>query len=371
MAQNKKKIYFIVTLVILLIAVAVAFKINDYLSQSSRRPQLTPNIVVANPEKGEITSLINLTGDIAAEQQANIYSRVSGNVEKIFVDIGQYVRKGQMLAIIDSTIYSQNARQAQGLYAQAEANYQNAKMNYERISKLFDQNLISKQEVDNSKTAYEVAKAQKEAQLANYKNTLTQLAYCKITAPFSGYITKRLLDAGAYVTASTNAPSSTLFTLMDISKVKIMANLPEKNMAILGKVKQAEVKVDAYEDKKFIGVINRTNQAVDPATRTVQLEVDIDNNENILKPGMFATVTFVMEKKENTLLLPLNVILNDDNGGFVYKFNPDSTVIKTPVKTGLKNESKIEILEGIKESDKVVVVGQTLIKDKMKVKVTR
>jgi membrane fusion protein (multidrug efflux system) len=371
MKPNKKRTYLILIVVSIIIIIAVVLKVKNYMDQSSRRPQITPNVVLANPAKKAISNFISLTGDVNADQQANIYSRVSGNIEKVFVDIGQYVQRGQILAIIDSTLYAQNARQAQGLYAQAEANYQNAKMNYERNDKLFGQNLIAKQEVDNSKTAYEVAKAQKEAQLASYKNALTQLTYCRITAPFAGYITKRFLDAGAYVTASTTSASSTLFVLMDIGKVKILANLPERNISILGNVKEADVKVDAFKDRFFKGFIARTSEAVDPSTGTMQLEIDVNNSDRILKPGMFATVTFLLEKKEDALTLPLNVVLNDDKGNFVYKFNPDSTVSKVSVKTGLKEVSIVEILEGIGINDKIVVVGQTMIKDKMKVKVAR
>jgi RND family efflux transporter MFP subunit len=371
MKPNKKRTYLILIGISIVILIIVAIKVKDYTEQSGRRPQAAPNVVLANPQKKAISNYISLTGDINADQQANIYSRVSGNIEKIFVDIGQYVQKGQTLAIIDSTIYAQNARQAQGLYAQAEANYQNAKMSYERNSKLFEQNLIAKQEVDNSKTAYEVAKAQKEAQSASYKNSLTQLTYCRIVAPFAGYITKRFLDAGAYVTASTTSASSTLFVLMDIGKVKILANLPERNINILGKVKEADVKVDAFSDKLFKGIIARTSEAVDPNSRTMQLEIDVNNNEKILKPGMFATVSFILDKKDDALTLPLNVVLNDDKGKFVYKFASDSTVNKVSVETGLEQEDLIEIVKGLSVSDKIVVVGQTLVKDKMKVKVMR
>ena len=371
MGLKKKRNYLIVIALLVIVIIIVVLKIQDYMEGSSKRPVASQNVVLANPEKKTISNYISLTGDIAADQQANIYSRVSGNIEKIFVDIGQFVQKGQILALIDSTIYAQNTRQAQGLYAQAEANFQNAKMNYERNNKLSDQNLIAKQEVDNAKTAYEVAKAQKEAQNASYKNALTQLNYCKITAPFAGYITKRMLDAGAYVTASTTSASSTLFVLMDIAKVKILANLPEKNINILDKVKDADIKVDAFANRIFKGIIARTSEAVDPGTRTMQFEIDINNADRTLKPGMFATATFILEKKEDALTLPLNVVINDDKGQFVYKFTPDSTVRKVYVKTGLQEESLIEIVQGLDQSDRVVVIGQTLIKDKMKVKVVR
>jgi len=371
MVFDKKTKLFLVVIISIILLIIVVYKINDYVKSSTTRPKTLTAVIVSNPERKQVNNTIDLTGDILAYQQAIIYSRVSGNIEKIFVDIGSFVKKGDILAVIDSTIYSQNVRQAYGLYLQAEANYQNAKMNYERNLKLFEQNLIAKQEVDNAYTAYEVAKGQKESQYANYKNALTQLNYCKIIAPFTGYITKRFLDPGAYVTASANSPSSSLFTLMDISKVKILVNLPEKNITILEKVKEADICVDAYKDKIFRGRIERISDALDPNTRTLQVEIDIDNKDRILKPGMFGTVSFLIEKKDNAMVLPLDAVLKDDYGKFVYVFKNDSTVAKTYVKTGLQKETFIEILGGISDKDKIVVVGQTLIKDKMKVRIAR
>ena len=371
MVFDKKKKLFLVVIVSIILLIIVAYKINDYVKSSTTRPKALTAVLISNPERKQVNNTIDLTGDILPYQQATIYSRVSGNIEKIFVDIGSLVKKGDILAVIDSTIYSQNARQAYGLYLQAEANYQNAKMNYERNLKLFEQNLIAKQEVDNAYTAYEVAKGQKESQQANYKNALTQLNYCKIIAPFAGYITKRFLDPGAYVTSSANSPSSSLFTLMDISKVKILVNLPEKNITILEKVKEADICVDAYKDKIFKGKVERISDALDPNTRTLQVEIDIDNKDRILKPGMFGTVSFLIEKKDNAMVLPLDAVLKDDYGKFVYVFKNDSTVSKTYVNTGIQKETFIEILGGVSDKDKIVVVGQTLIKDKMKVRIAR
>ena len=368
--KNKKNLIILV-LVVLIIIIVVGYKIYDYRSRSARRVAQPQNVVLGSPEKRLISNYLSLTGDIVADKQANIYSRVSGNIEKIYVDIGQYVNRGEVLAIIDSSIYTQNALQAQGLFAQAEANYQNAKMNYERNSKLYEQKLISKQEYDYSETSFEVARAQREAQFASFTNAQTQLSYCRVTAPFSGYITKRMFDEGGYITASTAAQNSTLFVLMDISKVKITANLPEKNIDILRRVKEADIKVDALKDRNFKGTISRVSEAVDLATRTIPLQMIIDNRDGTLKPGMFSTINFTLEQKENSLTLPLNTVLSDDNGRYVYKFMPDSTVSKVYIEIGIQEENLLEIVDGITEDDKIVVVGQTLVRDNMKVRVAR
>jgi len=371
MTKRKKRTLIFISLIAVVFIFLIFLRIKENYSESSRRPAMIPNVVVDTPSRGDVFRTLNLTGDILAFQQANIFSKVSGNIEKIYTDIGEYVSKGKMLALIDTAIYAQNVRQALGVLMQAEANMQNAKMVYERNTSLLDQNLIARQDVDNSKTAYEIADAQREAASANYKNALTQLSYCKIIAPFSGYITKRLLDAGAYVSANISSPSSVLFVIMDIEKVKVFANIPEKNVPVLKDVKSVIVTTDAYPQKVFNAVLSRISEAVDLATRTMQVEINIDNHERLLKPGMFATVNLVLEKKSNVIVLPNNIILKDDGGQYVFKISSDSIVFKQYVKIGIQEENRSEIISGVNETDKIVTIGQTLINDKMKVRITK
>jgi membrane fusion protein, multidrug efflux system len=371
MTSKKKRILVFGILSIIILIILAYFRIMDSLSESSRRPAVIPSVIVSKPVIGEISSTLSLTGDINPIQQANIYSRVSGNIQKIYCDIGEPVRQGKLLALIDTTIYSQNVRQALASLMQAEANLQNAKMNYERNRNLLTQNLIAKQDVDNSKTAYDIAVAQKESANAMYKNAMTQLNYCKITAPFSGIITKRYLDPGAYVSAGTSSPSSVLFILMDIEKVKVLANVPEKELPSLTKVEEVDIKTGAYPDKVFSGVIQRSSQSLDLATRTMLVEIDIENEEHLLKPGMFAEISLVLERKQNILTLPSNVLMSDDSGKYVFMLTHDTVALKKYVTIGLQDENSSEIISGLQESDKFVSVGQTMIKDKMKVRIAK
>ncbi len=370
--QNKKRSkYVIYGLIAVLIIVLTVIKIEQNNAESSRRPAAIPSVVLGKAERGEIVRSESLTGDILPIQQANIYARVSGNIEQIKVDIGDRVGKGQLLALIDTTIYSQNAKQARANYVQAKASLENTKLNFGRNKSLFEQNLISQQDLDNSRTAYDVSLAQEEAALANYTNALTQLSYCRVTAPFSGYITKRFLDPGAYVTSSTSSASSTLFTLMDLGKLKAIINLPEKDVPLIPKVLGVQVIADALPGKVFNAKLKKISEAVDLSTRTMAVEVDIENPGKLLKPGMFATVNLILGKKSDTILLPNNVVLNDDNGNYVFVLNKDNTVTQKYIQLGLQENNSDEILSGIDEHDRIVFVGQTLIKNGSKVKVAK
>lgn len=365
----KKKSYLIAGIAIIIVVLVVIFKIA--VSGSSIRQIPKPVVVIGKLSKGEIQRSESLTGDIIPIQQASIYSKVNGNIEKNFVDIGTRVSNNQILALIDTTIYSQNANQAKANYMQAQANYQNAKLNYERNKKLLEQNLVAQQDLDNAKTSFDIALAQQEAAKAVYNNTVTLLSYCKITAPFPGIITKRNFDPGSYVTATTNAQGSVLFMLMNIDHLKTVVNVPERSVPYIPSVKEVTVTADAFPDKKFSARISKICQAIDLATRTMAVEIEIDNAGSLLKPGMFATVQFVTDMKSNSYIIPNQIALNDEQGDFVYVVNPDTTVSKKYIKIGTRMDDKVEVLSGLTETDRIVFVGQNLIKDKMKVKIAK
>ncbi|HVO74311.1 MAG TPA: efflux RND transporter periplasmic adaptor subunit [Ignavibacteriaceae bacterium] len=377
-----KKRYLIISSAFILFIIIIVVKLLT--SAPERRPSLIPAVSAGKIIKGEIERSETLTGNILPIQQADIYPKVSGNIEKIYVDIGSRVSNGEILALIDTTIYSQNMKQALGNYMQAQANYENSKTNFERNKVLFEQNLISKQELDNAQTSMDVTESQKESSKAAYTNALTQLNYCRITAPFSGYITKRSFDPGAYVTAGSSQ-SSSLFTIMNVDKLKSIVNVPEKIVPLLDRIKGIEIRADALPDTIVFGAeLKRISEAVDLNTRTMAVEVDIDNSKsqsgkpsrsadsfNQLKPGMFASIKLIIEKKKNALILPDQVIMNDDQGNYVFVLNHDTTVSKKYIRLGIQQNNRNEVLSGLDENDNIVFQGQNLIADKMKVRVAK
>jgi RND family efflux transporter MFP subunit len=367
MSTKKKSVYFIIILFIIVAVTAIKMTTSN----TEKRGIPSPLVVKGNAIRGEIVNSLSFTGDIMPIQQATIYSKVNGNLERIFVDIGSVVSQGQVLALIDTTIYSQNAKQANASYYQADVNYQNNKINYERSKKLFEQNLIARQDLENAKTLMDGSLAQEQAAYANYSNAVTQLSYCKVVAPFSGIITKRYFDQGAYINSTGASPNSSLYILMNVTQLKSYINIPEKNVPLMNKVTGLIVTADAIPGITFKAIVKKISGAVDLTTRTMQVEIDIENPDKMLKPGMFANIIMVMDKRENVLILPNQVIIDDDKGSFVYLLKPDSTVEKRYVKVGIKQDTKYEVLSGITENDPLIFVGQSLVKDKMKVKIAK
>ncbi|MGC8652757.1 MAG: efflux RND transporter periplasmic adaptor subunit [Candidatus Kryptoniota bacterium] len=369
--RYKRRLYLYSVAFILIVLVLVYLRIKADINAASEKPRAVPPVEVAYPVRGTIYKSLSFNGDVNPIQQASIYSRVSGNINDIMVNIGDYVHRDQLLAVIDSTIYSQNVRQALAAYMQARASFENAKLIYERNKSLLEQNLIAKQDFDNSETAYKVAKAQEEAAKANYNNAETQLSYCRITAPFSGYITRRFLDPGSFVSASLGSPGSTIFTLMDMSTVKVFVNVLEKDIPAIQNVNEVEVTVDAYPGRIFRAHIRRISQQLDLSTRTMPVEVDIKNPDNVLKPGMFSNVNLILDKHDGALIVPSQYVMHDEKGYYVYTLSADTVVHKAYVKLGLTEDNRDEILGGITDNTLVVSSGQDIVRDGMKVRLTK
>jgi RND family efflux transporter MFP subunit len=323
----------------------LAFRIfSGNAGQENRRPP-APLVKVEKPTLQNITYTLRYTGNVLPAQQATLFSKVSGTLEHVYVDMGTAVRRGQMLALIDTTeLYQQ--------YQQAAATFQNAQLNYRRTKELFEQNLVAKQDLDNADATAKIASA-------NYEAARTRLSYAKITAPFNGFITRRFLDAGALV-ATTNA---SLFTLMDLDNLKIIINVLEKDIPQVSHGKQATISVDAFPGKEFTGTVTRYAEAVDLSTRTMAVELDLANPDHILKPGMFANVTLAIGQHKGALTVPTIALLKDDQGYFVYTAVRD-TAQRVRTRIGEELNGRTEIFSGLDTSKAIITTGQQFVKDR-------
>ena len=341
--MSKKNKILILSAVVILVAI-VMLKLFLGTSSSDQRRQTAPIVKIEQSRRETITNTLRFTGDVTPIQQANIFSKVSGNLEKIYTDMGSYVQKGQLLAQIDTTeIYQQ--------FQQMSATYQNAKLTYQRNKDLSEQNLIAKQDLDNADAAMKVASA-------NFEAAKIRLDYSRITAPFSGFITKRFLDPGALVTSN----NATMFTLMDLNSMKIIVNVLEKDIPLAKIGKKASITVDAFPGKEFYGSVARISEAVDLSTRTMAVEVDIPNSERLLKPGMFASVTIIVNERSNALTVPTQAIMKDAKGFFLYIAN-DKTAKRISVNPGIEQDTRTEILSGLEGNENVITTGQQFVKD--------
>ncbi|MDE3058331.1 MAG: efflux RND transporter periplasmic adaptor subunit [Bacteroidota bacterium] len=349
--MKKTRTYLIIGIIALVLIILVVARFSSIGNSADARRSTVPIVKVEHAARENVEYKLQFNGDVIAIQQANIFSKVSGNLERVLVDMGSRVRRNQLLAVIDPTELYQQVQQTAATYA-------NARIIYRRNEELLKQNLIAKQDRDNAEAAMKVA-------LANYENAKTKLGYTRITAPFSGFITKRYLDPGALVTGN----NSTLFSLMDLSSVKVIVNVLEKDIPLISPGKKAIVAVDAFPGKNYDGTISRLSEAVDLSTRTMAVEIDIPNEDNSLKPGMFATVTLVVAQHPDAVTVPTYSLMKDNVGQFVFalssKGSPsDSNAAKKiRVKTGIEIGTRTEITSGLTGGETIITTGQQFLHD--------
>lgn len=340
----KHQLKYIIPAVVLVVAASLlVFRAKSGDPAGGGRPQNVPIVKVDLPKRMTVISALDFTGDMVPIQQAAIFSKVSGNLEHISVDLGSAVRKNQLLALIDTTELRQT-------YDQTRATYENARELYRRNVTLFKGNLVSKQDVDNTATAMKVAQSA-------YQNAATRLGYASIRAPFPGFITRRFVDPGANITSN----NSTLFMLMDMDSMKVFVNILEKDIPQVSIGKKAVIRVDSYPNRVFEGVVSRLSQAVDLSTRTMAVQIDIPNRDQLLKPGMFAGVKLIVEEHANALTVPSDAILNDEQGPLVYVAE-GSRARLLHVRPGIVQDDRTEIVSGLQDSVQVIITGQQFVR---------
>jgi len=231
------------------------------------------------------------------------------------------------------------------------ATFINAKLTFDRTSELFEKKLVSKQDFDNSDAALRVAQAARDG-------AATRLGFARIVAPFSGTITKRLFDPGALVTPN----NTTLFSLMSLDSMKVIVNVLERSVPLVLIGTRAQIEVDAFPGRQFDGAVTRLSEAMDPATRTMAVEIDIPNRDHVLKPGMFARVALILGEHPNALTVPNTALMTDAKGAYLYVVNADSAH-RQNVQTGLEQVVRTEILSGLSDSARVIIAGQQFAKD--------
>jgi len=323
--------------------------------QATQTARPLPLVQVTKPAQIEMVRKLVLTADILPIQQADLMAKIAGYLDAIHVDRGDHVHAGQLLAVIRQPELEHQLHQAQ-------ANYDLAKVTYERLQDLHNKELIAKQELDDSRTKFELAKRALDLQH-------TYLDYAQIIAPFDGYVTKRYVDPGAFIPQATGVVSSvnTLLTIMDLSRVKVLVNVPERDVSSVHVGDQLSLTLDAYPDQTFQGRVTKFSPALDAGSRTLQVEIDIPNADLALKPGMFARVTLVLERRPHALAVPSESLLVNELGSFVFAVGPVQdgvpTVRRVMVRTGLEDGGQVEILGGLGPNDQIVRTGKELVHD--------
>ena len=328
------------------------------------RPPMT--VEVAKVTRGNISAHLSVVGNLVGEATVDVAPKTGGRLTTMSVKLGDRVRRGQIIGKVEDREIVEQVRQAEASHKVGEATIRQrqadlnlALTNVERSRNLFGRQLLPKQTLDDAEARYTSAVAQidlAQAQLAQSEARLEELrinlANTNVVSPVDGFVAKRNVDPGAWV--SQNAP---LVSVVDISSLRLIANVVEKDLRLVGVGDPAVVEVDAYPGEKFTGRIARVAPILDPATRTAPMEVEIPNRESRLKPGMYAKVNLEIEGRKNVLLVPKISLVDSEGQRGVYQASDENRAAFKPVKVGIEDAERAEILEGLSEGETVVSVG--------------
>ena len=370
-------------ILVLTLVALVAFRLVSSGAKKDPRKERVVSVGTMAPIRKDLDVRLSYTADIQPYQQVNIFSRVDGYIAKIHVDKGDYVKADQLLVEVDHTDYvhavnraKANLEAARANVVSQEATIRNAKLNLDRMRALIKDQYVSQQDVDNAQAAYDVALAQIDslrAQVHQMEVALqqaeTSLTYSYIRAPFAGSISIRNLDAGAFVSGSTGSTSTLsrgILVMQDITTVRVLVDVVEKDVPLVRIGQPAELRAEAYPNRVFTGKVTRIVQALNPSTRTMTVEVDIPNLDRALKGGMFARVELVVGTHANALQIPIDAVTRLETDQYVYTVQ-DGKARKAPVVLGIQSNGLIEIVKGLAGTEPVIVSGKDLVTDGVKV----
>jgi len=322
-----------------------------------KEPQKTSppvNVQTVLPRQAEIARSITLpTFRILALQEATLYAKVSGYLKTLSVDKGDAVKEGQLLGEIEvPELLADEAQYA----AETEV----AHTNYERLAEARQKapDLVVPQTVDDLRGQWEVAQAK-------LQRTQTLLQYARLVAPFSGMVTARFVDPGAFIPAATTGStpqSAAVVTLMDYSRVRVQAFVPEPETPFIKNGVPARVTVEELPGRVFPGSVTRFAHALDPATKTMLTEIELANPAGELRPGAYASVQLELERKQNALLVPVQAVLVEKAGTSVFTV-VDGKAKKIPVQIGFNDGTNAEIASGVRVDEAVVLLGKQALTD--------
>jgi membrane fusion protein (multidrug efflux system) len=300
-------------------------------------------------KRAEMLAVYSGTAPIEAHEEAEVVAKVGGEVRQIFVEEGDTVQAGQVLARLDGDRLRLEL-------AQIDANLRKLERDYKRQLDLSEKGLVAKGTAEN-------AKFDLDALRASYDKARLELSYTEIRAPIPGVISTRHIKVG-----NTISPNDPTFRVTDLDPLVAYVHIPEKEFRKLAPGQNADVVVDALGGDRFVGTISRISPTVDPQTGTFRARVEVPDGTRRLKPGMFARVNIVYERRPDTLQLPRSAILDADGEQSVY-IVANGKAEQRRIRTGLTNGGWIEVVEGLEGSERVVVVGQAGLKSGTPVKV--
>jgi RND family efflux transporter MFP subunit len=353
---------------------------------------------VARVQRHDVGNSLTIAGEFRPFQVVDVHAKVAGYIRSINVDVGDHVKAGQTIAVLEvpelaaqlsgadagTRSAGEQIRRAQGDLQRAQSAQMAAHSAYVRLKQAADSRagLVAQQEVDDAQakdegSAAQVASAQAELSAAqqqfavaeaNQKQYAALSSYTQITAPFAGVITNRYADTGALIAAGTSTSTQAIpvVRLAQISVLRLVLPIPESVAAQIRLGQVVKVRVQAL-DRDFVGKVSRFADSLDMQTRTMETEIDVENRDGSLIPGMYTETQVALRQKKNVLTVPLESVNRNGDDATVLTVNAQNMVEERHVRLGLEDEARVEVISGLKEGERVIIGNRSAYRGGQKV----
>jgi RND family efflux transporter MFP subunit len=356
---------------------------------------LLPEVTVVHPNLAPAESAVSLPGNLQPLYSASVFARTNGYIEKRFADIGSHVKAGQILAIISTPEVDQQlnqsradvleaaaaVEQSKAALEQAQANLDIARITRDRYAPLIKRHAVTQQALDEADEAFNARKADVSAaratidvpdaslksRQANVERLSALKGFDRVVAPFAGVITSRNIEQGDLVNDGSNNGAKSLFSIAQSDVLRVQVEVPQSDALAIKAGQQATLTVPERPGRRYIATVTRSADSVDLAARTMLTEVQVDNRDGSLLPGMYGEVNFNITASRPSLIIPSTALVIDKNGMHVVSVSADSRVHLIPVDIGQDLGSQVEISQGLHGGETLVSNPSDLLRDGQKV----
>lgn len=359
---------FLAGAVVLIALAVIGVEVRSSRTQAVRQrsqPVAGMTVAVVHPQKASITIPV-LPGQTQAYTDAPIFAQTSGYLKKWYFDIGAKIKAGDVLAEIDTPEVDQELAQAQAQIKVAQAALNLAEVTYRRNQDLFNRKVIAVQDFDTAADTYRENQAIVMADQANINQLDALEAFKIVRAPFNGIVTARNTDIGDYIASGSG---SQLFRMQQTSPLRVYVNVPQIFAQMVKIGTEGDLTLDEFPGRKFLGQVTNTARAIDPTSRTLLTELQVPNETGELFPGAYALITLQVNDNTGILTIPSNALLFRSEGATVGVVDADGKVEIRKITINLNLGDKLEISQGLSETDQVIVNPSDSLANGMTVKI--
>lgn len=314
-----------------------------------------PTVAIVYPQKEKPEEELVLPGSLLAYEESPIYARTNGYLIRWYRDIGSRVKKGELLAKIDTPEVDQELNQTRAARQQILAQLELAKISADRWEALRKTDSVSAQEADQQTSGYKQAQANLAAADANVRRLEQLEGFKDVYAPFDGVLTRRNVDPGALINAGAGAAGRELFDMARVDPLRVFTSVPQAYAPFIKVGAKTAITLQEFPGEKFVATVARTAEAIDTNTRTLLTEVDVPNKDGRLLPGSFGEVHFAVGVNVNKVTVPVNAMLFRAQGAQVAVVGPNNKVELRQINIGHDYGTTLEVLSGVEANERVVI----------------